>query len=392
MQRTARRALIAAAITGIVLVVAFAFRPEPVSVETARVTRGPLEVTIDEDGETRAHDRYTLASPVAGKLSRIDLHEGDAVSLATAIAIITPLPIDPREAAELRAQIQSAEALRREAEKQVARRVADHDQALSDLRRAKELAKSGIISKQELEQAGTHEEAAAKELESAEFRVQSAAAEVKRAEAGLMSLEARSGEQGKALVLRASTPGRVLRILEKSERVVAAGTPLVVLSDPKHIEVVVDLLSTDAVKIRDGAPVWIENWGGAAPLRGRVRLVEPYGYTKVSALGVEEQRVNVVVDFVDSPDGLGDGYRVDARIVLWQGSDVIKAPVSALFRSGQSWSLFAVEEQHAVQRFVEIGHRNSLEAEILTGIAPGTEVILHPGSELKPGMRVRTRR
>jgi HlyD family secretion protein len=189
-------------------------------------------------------------------------------------------------------------------------------------------------------------------------------------------------------VVHAPVSGRILRILEKSERVVAPGTPLVVLSNPRSIEVVADLLSTEAVKVRPGAPVCIENWGGAASLRGKVRLVEPYGYTKVSALGVEEQRVNVVIDFIDSPDGLGDGYRVDVRIVIWQSPDVLKVPVSALFRSGDSWSVFAVEGGRAVLHLVEAGHRNALEAEIVRGLDAGAEVVLHPSSDLKPDMRV----
>ena len=388
MRRTLRRILFAAAVAGLAGLIAFAFRAKPLPVETARVTRGPLEVTIDEDGETRARERYTLASPVAGQLSRIDLHEGDPVSTSTPVATIAPLPIDPREKAELEAQIQSAEALEREANKQVARRLADHEQARRDLTRAQSLAKKGAIPRQSLELAQTAESAAAREVEAAEFREKSAAAEVKRARAGLISLEANSGEKGKAVVVHPPSPGRILRILEKSERVVTAGTPLLVLSNPHRIEIVIDLLSTDAVKVQPGAPAWIENWGGSAPLRAAVRLVEPYGYTKVSALGVEEQRVNVVLDFIDSPERLGDGYRVDARIVIWQCADAVKAPVSALFRTGDSWSVFTVEQGRAVRRLVDVGHRNAAEAEITKGLSPGAELILHPSTEVKEGMRV----
>ena len=388
MVRLLKRILGALLAAGLVVLTAYTFRTRPLPVETARVTRGALEVTIDEDGETRAQERYTLAAPVAGQLSRIDLHEGDSVNTATEIATITPLPIDPREKAELEAQIQSAEALEREANKQVARRTADHDQAQRDLGRAIALAKDGIVSRQALEQAQTAEAAAAKECEAAEFREKSAAAEVKRAQAGLISLEGQRGERSRTIIVRPPSAGRVLRILEKSERVVAAGTPLIVLSNPNRMEVVVDLLSTDAVKVQPGATAWIENWGGSAALRGRVRLVEPYGYTKVSALGVEEQRVNVVIDFVDSPVRLGDGYRVDARIVIWQGGDVVKAPVSALFRSGDTWNVFGIEEGRAVRRLVNVGNRNAAEAEIINGMLPGAEVILHPSTEVKEGMRV----
>jgi HlyD family secretion protein len=388
MRRVLKRILFTAVVAGLAILIALALRPKPLQVETASVTRGPLEVTIDEDGETRARERYTLAAPVAGQLSRIDLHEGDQASTSTVIATITPLPIDPREKAELEAQIQSAEALQREASRQVARRASEHDQTQRDLFRAQQLAKDSLISRQALEQAETAEAAAAKELEASEFREKSAAAELKRAQAGLISLEAQRGEKRGAIVVRPPSPGRILRIMEKSERVVSAGTPLVVLSNPHRIEVVVDLLSTDAVKVQTGAPARIENWGGPNSLRAKVRLVEPYGYTKVSALGVEEQRVNVVIDFIDQPNGLGDGYRVDARIVIWQCSDVVKAPVSALFRSGDSWSVFTVEQGLAVRHLVEVGHRNSLEAEITKGLTPGAELILHPSTEVRDGIRV----
>jgi HlyD family secretion protein len=391
MKRIIKRFLFGLAGAALAFLIAYAFRPRPLEVETARVTRGPLQVTIDEDGETRAHDRYTLASPVTGQLSRIELHEGDRVGPSTRIATITPLPLDPREAAEVQARIESAEALTREAGQQVARRATDRDQALRDLNRMRELAKDGIVSRQALEQAQSAEAAARKELEAAESRNQSAAAELKQEQAGLISLEIRRSEPGKMVTVRPPAAGRVLRVLEKSERVVTAGTPLVVLSDPGCIEVVVDLLSTDAVKVKAGSPASIENWGGEAPLRAKVRLVEPYGFTKVSALGIEEQRVNVILDFLDSPKGLGDGYRVDARIVIWQSPDVIKAPASALFRTGDSWSVFIVERGLAVQHRIDVAHRNALEAEIRKGLEPGAEVILHPANELKEGMRVAAR-
>ena len=179
--------------------------------------------------------------------------------------------------------------------------------------------------------------------------------------------------------------------MEKSERVISFGTPIVILSDPHKIEVVVDVLSTDAVKIKPGAPVIIEGWGGPRPLCARVRVVEPYGFTKISALGIEEQRVNVIADFVDSPDGLGDGYRVEARIVIWENSTVLKVPASALFRVGQRWTVFTIEKGRARMTAVGIGHRNSLEAELEQGLKEGTQVILHPGNELKDDARVAIR-
>jgi HlyD family secretion protein len=189
------------------------------------------------------------------------------------------------------------------------------------------------------------------------------------------------------VVIRPPARCRILRILEKSERVVPFGTPIIVLSNPQKIEIVVDLLSTDAVKVKPGALVIIENWGGS-PLRARVRIVEPYAFTKVSALGIEEQRANVIADFIDSPDGLGDGYRVDTRIVIWEGAGLLKVPASALFRVGDEWSTFVIENGRTRLLPVEVGHRNASEAEVVKGLNEGAEVIVHPANDLKDGARV----
>lgn len=244
------------------------------------------------------------------------------------------------------------------------------------------------MARQDLEQAESRHTSTVKELEAAKFRAQAAAADVERERAGLVSLEAQHIQASKVVAIRPPAPCRILRILEKSERVVPFGTPLVVLSNPKRIEIVVDLLSTDAVKVKPGAPVIIENWGGAAPLRARVRTVEPYGFTKVSALGIEEQRANVIAEFIDSPDGLGDGYRVDTRIVIWESSSVLKVPASALFRVGPTWSTFVVENGRTRLVSVAIGHRNASEAEITKGLEEGMDVVLHPSNDLKGGARI----
>jgi HlyD family secretion protein len=391
MSRTIKRILGALFLLALAAGVALVFRPKPLEVETGPVTRGPMQVTIDEDADTRAHDRFTLAAPVAGQLSRISLHEGDKVMPGTVIATIHPLPVDPREEAETRARVESAQALQREADAQVARIQTNLDQAQRDLSRAQALAKEGIIARQVLEEAESKAASLAKEMEAAKQRVQSAAAEVRRAEAGLITFSAQKDQQGKITTVRAPVESRVLRIFEQSARVVAAGTPLLVLSNPNKIEIVVDVLSTDAVKVKPGDAVRIENWGGPKPLRAVVRTVEPYGFTKVSALGIEEQRVNVIADFVDRPDGLGDGYRVDARIVTWESGDALRVPASALFRVGDQWNAFVVEAGRARQVRVEVGHRNPLEAEILSGLQQGEEVVLHPSNELKDGMRIAPR-
>lgn len=307
---------------------------------------------------------------------------------ATVIATISPLPLDAREIAEIRARIQSAEARKREADEQVARWENDCAQASRERNRARQLAEEHIAAQQDVEQAESKHTTTARELEAARFRAQAAAADVEREKAGLVSLEAQHTQAGKVVAIRPPAPCRILRILEKSERVVPFGTPLAVLSNPKRIEIVVDLLSTDAVKVKPGAPVIIENWGGAAPLRARVRTVEPYGFTKVSALGIGEQRANVIAEFIDSPDGLGDGYRVDARIVIWESSSVLKIPASALFRVGSTWSTFVVENRRTRLVAVEIGHRNASEAEITKGLEEDMEVVLHPSNDLKGGARI----
>jgi HlyD family secretion protein len=391
MNRIIKRVFMTLVAAAVAIFVVLAFRPKPMEVEAARVVKGPLQVTIDEDGETRAHDRFTLAAPIAGRLSRIEFHEGDQVSPETVLTTISPLPLDAREIAEIRARVQSAEARKRETDEQLARWESDLAQATRDLDRARLLAKDRIIAKQALEQAESKQRGTAKEVEAAKFRVQSAAADVERENAGLVSLQAQQGQVSKLVEIRPPTRCRILRILEKSERVVPFGTPIIVLSNPSKLEIVADLLSTDAVKVKPGAPVIIENWGGPAPLSARVRTVEPYGFTKVSALGIEEQRANVIADFVDSPDGLGDGYRVDARIVIWESPSVLKVPASALFRVGQEWNVFAIENDRTRLLPVAVGHRGTSEVEVINGLNEGARVILHPANDLKNGARVMTR-
>jgi len=388
MKRTIKRIVTALVAAGAIVLALLAFRPKPLEVEAGRVAKGPLQVTIDADGQTRAHDRFTLAAPIAGLLSRIELHEGDQVGPETVLATISPLPLDVREVAEIRARIQSAEAREREAEQSCDRLESEHAQALRELNRARLLAQDRLIPKMELEQAESKEASAAMELDAARFRIKAAAAEVAKERAGLVSIEAQQSQVNKLVAIRPPLRCRILRILEKSERVVPFGTPIVVLSNPQQIEIVVDLLSTDAVKVKPGAKVIIENWGGPVPLRARVRNVEPYGFTKVSALGIEEQRANVIADFLDSSDGLGDGYRVEARIVIWESPSVLKLPASALFRAGQIWNVFVIENGRVRAVPVEVGPRNPSEAEITKGVTEGTQVILHPANDLKEGARV----
>jgi HlyD family secretion protein len=371
--------------------IAYVYRPRPVPVDVVPVERGPMQVTIDESGQTRAHDRFTLAAPVSGFLSRIVQHEGDRVSPATVLATISPPPLDPREESETRARIASAEAQHREAVQQVLRLEAGREQTQRDLARAEKLIRTEDISRQQFEQAQNRDAMAAKELEAAKYHATSAEAEVERARAGLISLETQRKLQGRDVAIKAPFEARILRILEKSERVVPAGTPIAILSNPGQLEIVADLLSTDAVKVKPGATVWVDNWGGDKPLRARLRTVEPYGFTKVSALGVEEQRVSVIADFLDPHANLGDGYRVEVRIVIWETAKALHIPASCLFRKGADWYAFTIEAGVARQTRVEVSHRNELEVEIINGLSEGEKVILHPSNDVRDGSSVAQR-
>lgn len=374
----------------VVAVLAFlAGRPRPLPVETGRVVTGPLREMVEAEGETRAHDRYTVAAPVSGRLLRIELYDGDRVTSGQVVAAMQPTPLDDRERAAANARVSVAEALQRAAEQQVTHDRAGQEQARRELARTEQLARQGIATAQSLEQARTAEQLATNTLKAAEYRTRAATAQLREARAALLAAEPGQAGGGRTISLRAPGSGPVLRVLEKSERVVAAGTPLLLIGNPRKLEVVVDVLSSDAVRVRPGAEVLLDEWGGPQPLKGRVRVVEPYGFTKVSALGIEEQRVNIIVDFIDPPAQLGDGYRVLARIVTWSGEEMLKIPISALFRQEQSWFSFVVEQGRAQRRTVTVGHRNQVEAEILNGLVKGETVVLHPSNQLDDGMRVR---
>ncbi|MBZ5616512.1 MAG: efflux RND transporter periplasmic adaptor subunit [Acidobacteriia bacterium] len=372
----------------VIALVAWAFVPKPIKVEKGHVERGSLRVTVDEEAETRVHDRFEIAAPVTGRLQRIELHAADPVEEGQLLAQIEPLPLDPRERAELLARVESTQATRREAEANVERIRTEYEQARRTRERASKLAASGVISHEELEFADTAATNSSNALDAAKFRARAAAYEVQVAKAGLLALAVEHGDKPRIITLRSPIRGHVLRLLQQSERVVSAGTPILQVGHPSQLEIVSDVLSTEAVKVKPGDPVLIENWGGDMVLRAKVRTVESSGFTKISALGVEEQRVNVVMDFVDSPTRLGDGYRVDVRIIVWEGNDVLKVPASAVFRRGQGWSVFVVENGRARARTVEIGHRNALEAELVKGVGGGEEVILHPGNQVSEGTRL----
>lgn len=378
----------AMAVVIVIGLLAWVFRPKPIKVETGRTQRGTLRVTVDEEAETRVHDRFEIAAPVTGRLRRIELHAADPVDAGQVVVQIEPLPLDPRERSELLARLEQAQASKREAEALVERTRVDHDQAQRNRGRASKLQASGVVSREEFELAETAEANSEKALDAAKFKARAAEYEVQVAKAGLIAMEPDAGERLRLVSLRSPVRGRVLRLLQQSERVIPAGTPILQVGLPSQLEIVSDLLSTEAVKVKPGDPVVIENWGGEGQLRAKVRTIETSGFTKISALGVEEQRVNVVMDFVDDPGRLGDGYRVDVRIIVWEGKDVLVVPSSALFRRSTGWSAFVLENGRARVRDLEIGHRNALQAEIVTGLAESEQVILHPGNQITDGTRI----
>jgi HlyD family secretion protein len=383
--------ILAALALVIVAAIVVALRPAPRKVETVRVVCGPLRVTIDAEGKTRVRDRFLVAAPVAGRLARIALQRGDTVQGDAVIARIEPLPLqplDPRQLAEAKARVAAAGHLHNQANAVVAHARADCELARRELTRAEKLIESGDIARQEFERIRNAEQTCRQQQEAAQYKARAAAAEVEVAKAALLAV-AQAGQSGKAAVVmvRAPVGGKVLRVLEESERVVAAGTPLLELSN-RGLEIAVDVLSTDAVKIKPGMPVSIEGWGGEHSLPARVRLIEPSAFTKVSALGIEEQRVNVIADFTEPHTPLGDGYRVEARIVVWETNEALKVQLNVLFRAGQNWQMFVVENGLARRRAVETGQRTDFEAEILKGLREGERVIAHPSNQLADGARV----
>ncbi len=376
---------------GIIYLIVITMLPSPIAVDAARVERGPLRVTVDEEGEVRVHDRFIIAAPIVGRMARIELHDGDRVERGQVVASIYPTPIDVKERAEVLSRVRAAEALKREADERVAHAREDYEQARRESARMESLAKQGVVSAQAFEQAKNAEVTSKNEFDAARARAQAAASEVEIARAGLVAIDSEASNATRAVKLRSPVAGCVLRVVEKSERVVTQGMPLIIIGNPELLEVVVDLLSTDAVKVKPGMPVLLENWGGDAAIRARVRVVESGAFTKVSALGIEEQRTNIVADFVDSPGPLGDGYRVEAKVVIWESDGVLKVPTSALFRHGDNWAVFVIEEGRAQTRNLEIGHRSQFEAEVLSGIEEGAMVILHPSNQIEDVRRVSVR-
>lgn len=364
------------------------FAPRPIIVEVAAISQGRMEVTVDQQGEVRVHDRYTVAAPVSGRLRRIELHEGDEVRADALVAELEIAPVDPRTRQETLARLTAARALVQEAEQRVAQADAELDQANREVRRMDRLVAESFVSKDAAEKVRTTQRTAQAALLAAQSRAKAARSDEQAVASALLAPLADTSHASQRMQLRAPATAKVLRVIEKSERTVPAGTPLVLLGDATRFEIVADVLSTDAVKIRPGMAAYIEQWGGQGVLRARVRTVEPYAFTKVSSLGIEEKRVNVVFDPLDGLGPLGDGYRVETRTVIWSGEDALRIPSSALFRTGDEWAAFFVENRRASRRIVQLGERNAREAQLLGGGSAGERVVNYPPNELADGRRV----
>ncbi|MFL5395795.1 MAG: efflux RND transporter periplasmic adaptor subunit [Myxococcales bacterium] len=362
--------------------------PKPVAVDLATVARGPFEVTVSETGRTRVRNRYAVSAPVSGALSRIGLRPGDAVEGGQLVARIVPAEpplLDARTRAEALSRLRAAEASRGRAAAQLDRASTQLAFARTEAERQRKLVAAGSVPERALDAAQAEERARGGEALAANFAVQAADAEVEAARATVAAVSGRGKAQAEAIV-RAPARGVVLRVLQQSEAPVAAGTPLLEIGEPDELEVVVDLLTQDAMRVLPGAPARIAGLGGE-DLPAHVRRVEPSGFTRLSALGVEEQRVCVLLDASERVPRLGDGYRVEVAITVFSAADVLQVPASAVFRSGSSWSLFVAEGSRVRLRVVELGQRNEAAVQVLAGVRAGERVLLHPSDRVREGSR-----
>jgi HlyD family secretion protein len=377
----------------------YGFWPVPVQVEVVTATRGTLLVTVNEDGKTRIREKYVVSAPVAGKLLRLELDAGDPVQQGqTVLARIEPRDptlLDARALAEAAARVRAAEAAQYQAAATLKRAQEAYELSRHDYDRARELIQNRVISRAEFDKAEHQEQMAKADVHSADFSKKVANFELELAKAAL--IRTRVGpddtESSSTLTILSPIDGQVLRVMQESAAVVTPGTELLQIGDPSDLEMEIDVLSTDAVQIRPGAKVLVEHWGGVGTLAGNVRIVEPSAFLKISALGVEEQRVNVIADFTspfEMRESLGDGYRIEVKIVVAEVTNVVRVPAGVLFREGDDWSVFRAVDGRARLRSVSIGKTNGLETEIVAGLASGDVLILHPTDKINDGVAVRT--
>ncbi|MCC6150705.1 MAG: HlyD family efflux transporter periplasmic adaptor subunit [Planctomycetes bacterium] len=375
----------------VVATLAWAFAPKPVVVETAKVSRGTMSVTIEAEAKTRVKDRFTVSAPLPGRVDRLKLKAGDSVKagdLLLTLSALTPL-LDARSRQQAEAALNAAQAALEGAKARVTSAQAALDYATWDVKRTRDLIKSKSIPEDVWRLSESKFLVATEDLHSAEFAAKVAEFQLSQARAATLT----GGAGGDSAAIKSPVNGRVLRVFMESEGTVAAGSPLLEIGDPGAIEIVADILSTDAVRIEEGADVRVTHWGGEGTLKARVRRIEPSGFTKISALGVEEQRVNVLIDFAQERESyatLADAFRVEVSVTIWRKDNVARLPASALFRRGDGWAVYIVEEGKALRRDVQIGRRNALEAELLSGMDENLPVIVHPSEAVTEGVAVKT--
>ncbi|HEY0942609.1 MAG TPA: HlyD family efflux transporter periplasmic adaptor subunit [Steroidobacter sp.] len=376
------------------------FRPQPVAVDMAEVRQGAFQVTISDEGEARVRDVFVVSAPVAGLMRRVELKAGDHVAAnRTEIARLepsVPMFLDERAIAEARAGVDAASAATKFAQAQVRRAEAERDFAETELQRLRALASKQSISQNDLDAAERRAKTSIAAVAEAQASLRMRESEYAQAKARLLNPSQARGanKECDCVVVYSPVSGAVLRVLQESEAVVGAGTPILEIGDPANMEVRVDLLSEDAVRVRAGQRVLIESWGGPGSLAGVVRRVEPFAYTKVSALGIEEQRVNVLIDLTEPRERwrrLGHGYRVQPSIIVWEGKNTLQVPQSALFRDGEHWAVFVVENDEARLRHVIIGQHNATHVEIKSGVSAGERIVVHPNDRIEDGSLVEAR-
>lgn len=379
-----------------IIAIAYGFLPKPVHVDVVKASRMPMMVTIEEEGRTRVKDRFVISSPVSGFMRRISFDVGDAVIKGQKVAEIEPLrsdALDPRSYASAQAAVSASEAALRAAEENASAALAEEEYAKANLDRTIKLLQAGYTSQDIMDKSQSDAKRANANRLAAESRVKVARSELDRARAALREFGAgTSVSMSNITIVHSPVSGRILKIHKKSEGAVISGEPLVDIGNPNKLEVEIEVLSEYAVKIKQGMPVLFERWGGEQILSGKVRIVEPAGFTKISSLGVEEQRAFVIADIISMPESwqrLGDGYRVEARFIIWEGKDVLQVPASSIFRKGDKWALFSVKNNRAVERQVEIGQRTGLTVEILSGISEGDIVIAYPDESIKERTRIK---
>ncbi len=400
MEIAKRRTLsVSIIIVAVVLATGYGLLPRAADVDLVNVSRGPLQVTIEEEGRTRLKERFVISAPVSGVMRRIEAKVGDPVQKGQTIVVLEPLwsqALDPRSRAEAEAGVSAAMAALKAAQEKERAAAADADYLEKRLERITNLHTSGYVAKDQFDQAFSEVKKAQAVRHSAEAAVNVARFELDRTRVALQSFTSRkSTESHPAVNISSPITGTIFRIHRESEGTVSAGEPLMDIGNVENLEVRVEVLSSDAVRIKKGTPVLFKRWGGDDPLSGAVRIVEPAGFTKISSLGVEEQRVLVIADILSPPDTwrvLGDGYRLEAHFVILEAKDVLQVPNSALFRSGKDWAVFVSDNGKARKRLVEVGQRNGFTAEILSGIQENDKVIAHPDEAISDGSRIQSRK